>query len=417
MPGLRIRNRYKQYEIYKNVIPRMIGNLRYPDEFMVEEGLNYLGQVFPDAEISFFDREKQVLLSTTIQNAEWAGELAAILKRTKCEEVEAYTNRRGHTKAASAVRKAVAEMTIFPISLGTVGRYYIAIERYDTELIPRGEDIECCLELLAVTKLVQDYKKSMNEYLLLNRNSMLKARECLYDDLKELSGGDNAQGTPYSLSIIDIRNMNELRRTIGIEAAETLISKSATVLNKHREYKVYQYSEHSFAVVIHKDLYYAHIDIAQVMDQLAELEALMVLSAVIAPIVSDIYETIYCAESNLSRAAEDSIIVVREKANEDRFFVKYDSEKILLESHSRVRDATNEVDNFYDIGKYEAVSEQSLDAQHEQLMPEAVSSEREDGGGTEEEPNKTRVKDDQKETNASQVEYFYDLFSQFKEDE
>lgn len=270
------------------------------EEDMMQEILFYLTDVFPDADISLFDMERETFIaSTIIENEELqdASRFASGLKKAdgKIKRMTSVSPR-----IPAKLREHIVLAEQYPVSFGK-GRFFLLCE-YGKIVNPVDADI-AALFLNLISIALSGYVLGIDE----SKDVRLRGREELINDIEHPVAPLPCEKT---LAVISLRDARTLNQEIGYAQVDEYLAYIKATLSEHYGSKVYRIGGTKFAVIFYDPVYDIHASVVEILDRFIEKD--IPVAAVITP-VEDIYSAVYVCETYLKKVQTNSVVVVREK--------------------------------------------------------------------------------------------------------
>lgn len=270
------------------------------EDDMIQELLFYLTDVFPAADISLFDMEREMFLASTILEQEELAESSRFASSLRKSDGKVKRMTLVSPRLPAKLREHIVIAEQYPISFGA-GRFFLLCE-YSKMVTPLNiNHITLFLDLLSLA--LSRYVLGIDE----SKDTRLRGREELIHDIEHPAFPLPCDKT---LAIISLRDARMLNQELGYAQVDEYLAFIKITLAENYGSKLYRVGGTKFAILFFDPVYDVHSSVVEILDRFIDKD--IPVSAVLTPL-EDIYSALYICESYLKKVQINAVVVVREK--------------------------------------------------------------------------------------------------------
>ena len=367
MEGWKLKKKKKlNSSVVDQKIARLAAVIANSGSDALEEILAALLSVFPECELTLYDRKNADMLACTSLNEDVVAYIGALLKKGSLfSDIQIFSREDGHF-----LRQGVSAMKIIPVLSKPGEDIIFCIENYENDSFPEDELLYPIYQLIGAGVKVFKMVDQTNNMIKIDSATKLPTRDALIDQLKYLVDNEISD---MCLGIISISNIQRLNYTDGLEAVDVLLKRVALDLERMLPRRVYRLGGTKFAVILPYDVYGACACLESMVDSVLRLEKRMITANVLTPVRDDAYGTIFVCESHLKTCEDDIITIVRDKADIDYQKTCQDvTETYFVKNAVAVPD---ENEKFYSNVDVAVNSAEELHREHMEQVPDYIQPE------------------------------------------
>lgn len=344
----------------QSVVSSLIRNLISGDEDIADEAIAILCGKYKDSEITLYDTDENVIISTSTFNLDIKTEIAFIIACYHAIEDKKVLKRGSREK----IRDNVECTYLFPLYCENRRVAILCIDGYGELNIEEDREWKDILSLLAISAWLLRQRRRQKVLLELDKATMLPMRDALVERMRQLV----EDGTHNKcLGVISVSNLSELNQRLGVDTVDELIKRLSNEFSRRRRTDVYRIGGTKFAFIIQNDLYNAMRTMERLEAAACAVSEDIIPKTVLTPFCEEPYETIFFAERGIKNAVTDSVSVVRKTAS-DADLNAY--EEIKSVHFSEVEPRRSEPIETVDV---EVLSPQEVAEMHEENIPAVVA--------------------------------------------
>lgn len=302
----------KKKKSIDSYITYLIGNLQYPTDASISEGISYISDLYDYADISVFSTQEQKVIYSNIQQEDVIHTVENIVRY----EIERGSNFNLNLYALPSyrVRTGIKGTGLVSIDGADEVNYVICIDSYTTDKfsLEKMQEYICIFILLVTLITLCNQAKKINRALNLEPFTKLRMRDAFYEALQdEIDRGIDAK---ESVGMIIISNPDISNGDVTTRQRELFLTEVTKYLKGRFGNSVFICGEYRFSILINSDVYEAYGFLDEMFQEIRQLNDDLNVSCVITPLNANktVSEHVYILESNIFSTKPYTAYIVRE---------------------------------------------------------------------------------------------------------